>query len=164
MFELCWVDINPIFPGVFHQQLMSLVQTILRDQPARGLWNNPCKNKQKPKIWQIILWVVYDLYGKYGFAVLRAEDEMQYKEWEPLNGNSPNKGTLTRRYIGHCSRWGSKLFRAFIAFLRDILKLQGRTTSWENTKKKYIYETPAFCAYTHSCPTFNCHCIFANAV
>ena len=114
----------------------------------------------------MILWVVYDLYGKYGFAALRAEDEMQSKGWEPPNGNTPNKGTLTRRYIGHCSYWGSKLFRAFIAFLRDIHlpKLQGRTTSWENTKKIITYKTPGFCAYTHSCSTFNCYCIFANAM
>ena len=151
MFELCWVDINSIFPGVFHQQLMSFVQTILRDQPARGLWNNPCKNKQKTKIWQIILWVVCDRYGKYGFAVLRAEDGMQYKGWEPPSRNTPNKGTLTRRCIGHCSNWGSKLFRAFIAFLRDIhlpktARQNNKLGKYEKNNK--IWNSGALCLYT----------------
>ena len=93
---------------------MCFVQTILRDQPARGLWDKPGKNKQKTKIQQIILWVVY------GFAVWMVEDEMKQNGWETSRGNIPNKGTLTRRYIGYRGNYGCKLFRAFIGFLRDI--------------------------------------------
>ena len=46
VFELRGVYIHPISPGVFHKQIICLVQTIFGNQPAWRLGDNPCKKKK----------------------------------------------------------------------------------------------------------------------